>query len=299
MKKKLLRILGLIFALGAMVTGGILVWRSVTQNRTQDKLSNIRQQVQTADQAGNRSSDAAEQHPAADSDPAQAASSQPASAICEDAAEDTAESAVPAAEPAEQVQRDSILPQYAALAEQYADFAGWLTIGQDDVIDTPVVRGTDNEFYLDHDFDGQSAWGGAIFMDCQNELNPLSRNTILYGHHLADQFEDRMFGELTQYKDQDYATANQIFYFSTPYQAYQAKIFSCYTIYPSDWRLYSTTFVDDDDFMSYCSDAIARSCCAFEASVGPADRIITLSTCDYTAKDTRFIVHAVLSPLDS
>ena len=314
-RKWILRGLIAVFALGFVITGSILIWRAVTAQRTQARLEEARQMVSLEEPEETPAEpEEAEQPPRTPEEPAQSEPEEPPQP--EAPAEPETIKTPPEAEPQPEFQPEvppepeegetppeadalpPLLDKYLPLLYEYPDFAGWLTIGKNDIIDTLVVRATDNEFYLDHDFTGASAWGGAIFMDCYDALEPLSRNTILYGHHLADQFSDRMFGELESFKTPSYTLENQTFYFATPFREYTATIFAVYTLYPSDWRLYSVEFADDQDFLDYCNDAISRSRVDCGVTVQPEDKIITLSTCDYTANDYRLIVQAVLTPLE-
>ena len=316
-RKTLFRLLIALFAIGFLITGGILIWRGVTMRRSQNRMEEARQLLAAAEEPRSETEEPevqpqpepeqAEPLPEEPEDPQepqpQPEPASPEPEQSEPLPEEPEEPQEPEPEPQpEPVEEEPVFPplleKYLPLLYEYPDFAGWLTIGRNDVIDTLVVRTTDNEFYLDHDFTGASAWGGAVFMDCYDALEPLSRNTILYGHHLADQFSNRMFGELESFKTPSYTLENQTFYFATPFREYTATIFAVYTLYPSDWRLYSVEFVDDQDFLDYCNDAISQSRVDCGVTVQPDDKIITLSTCDYTGNDYRLIVQAVLTPIE-
>lgn len=321
-RKTIFRLLIVLFAIGFVITGGILIWRSVTAQRSQNRMEEARQllaaesepqaEPEEPDPQTEIEQDLEEPTPvepvtetrpepaSPEPEPPQPELSEPESDLPEPLPEESEEPELQAEPELSEPEPEfpPLLEKYLPLLYEYPDFAGWLTIGKNDVIDTLVVRTTDNEFYLDHDFTGASAWGGAVFMDCYDALEPLSRNTILYGHHLADQFSNRMFGELESFKTPSYTLENQTFYFATPFREYTATIFAVYTLYPSDWRLYSVEFADDQDFLDYCSDAISQSRVDCGVTIQPDDKIITLSTCDYTANDYRLIVQAVLTPIE-
>ena len=289
--KWLWRALLAVLILGALITGGILLRRSIQLHRTQAKTEQARELIEQPETP--------EPEEPEEALPPQEETLPKASETMHAPEEAPEEEPAEEPEPPEETPEPEplvLLEKYDALAHTYYNFAGWLTIG--DKIDTIVMRGADNEFYLDHDFTGEEAWGGAIFMDCYNWLEPLSRNTILYGHHLADNFDNQMFGRLMEYKKESYAREYPTFYFSSPYQEYECTIFASYNIYPDDWRLYSVEFTDDEDFLAYCNDAIALSKIDYGVTVQPDDKIITLSTCDYVYEDSRFIIHAVVRPLN-
>ena len=82
------------------------------------------------------------------------------------------------------------------LLAQNPDTVGYITIDGTQV-DNPVVQTADNEYYLDHGFDGQEFRAGTVFMDCTDSFGAYpdqwSENIVLYGHNMAD---NTMFGSL-------------------------------------------------------------------------------------------------------
>ena len=86
------------------------------------------------------------------------------------------------------------------LLAQNPDTVGYITIDGTQV-DNPVVQTADNEYYLDHGFDGQEFRAGTVFMDCTDSFGAYpdqwSENIVLYGHNMAD---NTMFGSLRQYR---------------------------------------------------------------------------------------------------
>ncbi len=59
---------------------------------------------------------------------------------------------------------------------------GWLRI---DAIDLsfPLMQGVDNQFYLNHDFEGKADKQGSIFMDCNTSIEDVY--SIVYGHNMT------------------------------------------------------------------------------------------------------------------
>jgi len=88
---------------------------------------------------------------------------------------------------------------FATLLDTNPDTVGWITIEGTD-IDYPIVQGTDNEYYLHVDFQGESNKRGAIFLDVR--CTEASRTLIVYGHQMKD---GTMFHNLARYKDAAYA----------------------------------------------------------------------------------------------
>lgn len=80
------------------------------------------------------------------------------------------------------------------------DVLGWLTV-YDTNIDYPVVKGEDNEYYLNHNPKRETEGSGSIFMDYRNARDFTDFNTIIFGHHMA---HHEMFGDLDLFLDEDF-----------------------------------------------------------------------------------------------
>ncbi|MCE5236784.1 MAG: class B sortase, partial [Eubacteriales bacterium] len=100
------------------------------------------------------------------------------------------------------------LPSHASYDEAKAknpDVIGWITVG-DTVIDYPVVRGTDNSYYLGHDVEKKKSKYGAIFMDFRNAESYQQRHIIIYGHNMKN---GTMFHDLMNFKQKDFFDAHR------------------------------------------------------------------------------------------
>ena len=91
---------------------------------------------------------------------------------------------------------------------------GFLDI--EDMLSLPVVqRLNDNEFYLNHSFEGAQALEGALFLDCMNRLTPEDDCLIVYGHNMKNH---TMFGRLSAYADVSYLRQHPVVHFDTIYE---------------------------------------------------------------------------------
>ena len=63
-----------------------------------------------------------------------------------------------------------ILPAFKELLEINPETVGYIRI-EGTKIDYPVVKGKDNDYYLDHDFYGEESKSGTIMMDYRCEMN--------------------------------------------------------------------------------------------------------------------------------
>ena len=178
---------------------------------------------------------------------------------------------------------------FAALAAINPDIIGWIVIDGTN-IDYPIVQGSDNDAYLHKTFSGERNSSGTIFLDCRNAPDFSDRNSIVYGHKMKN---GSMFAGLTEYKDQGFYEQHPAFTIYTPEVEYKCEVFAAY-VTSGVSATYTLDFSGDMDFTGYINDAVSRS--LIQTGVTPAakDRIVTLSTCDYTYDNARMVVHARL-----
>ena len=176
---------------------------------------------------------------------------------------------------------------FDTLKKENPDTIGWIHI-PDTKISYPIVQGTDNDFYLKHDFNGEASVAGSIYLDYESEGDFEGRNNILYGHNMKN---GSMFGQLKKYGKEDFYKEHPCFYLYTKDGVWQYDIFSVRVVDElSD--SYTMTFASTDAYRSYLDQAVRKSMYDTTATADVTDSIITLSTC--TSKDTdRLIVQAV------
>ena len=230
-------------------------------------------------------------------DSANAATHAPAAdATFDPAADETllpAETAEPEVLPEEITELPPLQVDFRALRKTCPDAVGWIRIGGT-LIDYPVVQGKDNDFYLSHLPNGAANSGGSIMMDFGCVPNFSSDVTILHGHHMKN---GAMFGDLDEYKDPEYFAAHPVIELCTPDGLYEAQIFAAYTVNARSFG-YETRFSSEKAFNSYVQKAKAAT--PFDAGVDVeyGDRLLLLSTCNYSFKDARFIVIGKIVPVE-
>ena len=183
-----------------------------------------------------------------------------------------------------------IINSYDKLLEVNSDMVGWLIVKGVD-IDYPVVRTTDNSYYLQRNFYKEKDYNGWVFMDYRNNVEVLNDNTIIYAHNRFT--SGVMFGQLPNIRKSAWHKdkSNYDITFNTLYETGTWRIFSYYGIdVTSDYLV--TTFVDEKEHQEFLDMITERSEYDFETEVTPDDKIITLSTC--LDNNQRFVVHAVL-----
>lgn len=171
------------------------------------------------------------------------------------------------------------------LKKEYPSIIGWIRVGGTD-IDYPIVKGSDNNYYLNHNYKNEYNVFGAIFMDYRNMENFSDQNTIVYGHNNA---RAGNFKDLHKYEQEGFFKEDRfIEIFSLEgYKKY--KVFAAYNAGPHD-NFRNTSYLDEEgaQFLEYVKE---RSIVKGEMPDKVRD-FLTLQTC--SPKDTRFVVHGVL-----
>lgn len=186
-----------------------------------------------------------------------------------------------------------ILPEYQALYEQNPHMVGWITI-DGTLINYPVVQTPeDPEYYLYRDFDGNDNARGCLFADAACDVEA-SDNVTVYGHHMVD---GSMFTGLLNLAVQSFWEEHPTFRFDSLTQRRTYEIFAVFRTTASVGEGFAYhEFVDAADEAEF--DAFIARCKAlslYETGITPAygDRIVCLSTCEYSRENGRFIVAAV------
>jgi len=144
-------------------------------------------------------------------------------------------------------------------------------------------------------YDGTDNQNGSLLLDTDSSLSPLTTNLIIHGH---DMRSGAMFGNLTDYADQNYCEQHKemllytedcerhyevisVFYS----QVYKKKdtVFKFYKFFQADTEAEFYDFYDNIKRLSLFDTGVT-------AEFG--DRFITLSTCSSHVTNGRFVVVA-------
>ena len=177
-----------------------------------------------------------------------------------------------------------------------SDTVGWLKVDNTN-INYPVVKSTNNSYYLNHSIDKSKNKNGWIFMDYRNNAKDFDVNTIIYGHNMRT---ETMFSTLKNVKEESWYsnTSNLTIRFSTPNMHTLWQIFSIYTIDKETFYL-TTNFYDDASLQSFFNTITERSIKDFGVKLTTSDKILTLSTCDQNSSAKRLVVHAKLISVEN
>ena len=176
-----------------------------------------------------------------------------------------------------------------ALRQVNPDVIGWIRV-PDTKIDYPVVQSEENDFYLEHTWQGNKNSVGAIFMDCGSAPGLTDFNTLIYGHNMRS---GAMFASLRSYSQQSYWEAHPHIYLLVDSGVFRFDVFSAYRA-ELDSAAYGQSFRQRETREKFLQDAAEQSVIQTEITPGIRDRILTLSTCSGMGHETRWVVQARL-----
>ena len=184
--------------------------------------------------------------------------------------------------------------KFAALKEQNSDFMGWISI-EGTSLDFPVMYApNDKDYYLKHDFKHQYSDYGVPYLDEKTTLgaNAQSDNLIVYGHNMKT---GTIFGCLTEYKKASFYQEHPYIEFDTLYGDAKYEVFAAFAIdVVQDTSFVYNQYVDmdQDTYEQYVNEVICRS--DVDSGIRPTygDQLLTLSTCEYSSANGRYVVVA-------
>ena len=185
-------------------------------------------------------------------------------------------------------------PAFKKLQTINPDIIGWLTIA-DSTINYPVLQTDNNDYYLKHNYQAESARAGSVFKDFRN-TNQDEKNTIIYGHNMKD---GSMFADIQKYMDKDFFKSHPTFEYNTETENYKVEVFAVYET-TTDFYYIETNFNETASFARYLSEVQKMSVYKTDVKVSDEDHIITLSTCDtgFDYEKGRYVVQGKIVKSD-
>ncbi len=187
-----------------------------------------------------------------------------------------------------------VLEEYQTLYNKNKKLIGWLKI-DDTIIDYPVMQTVNNEYYLDHNFNQEYDKNGSLFLDKDCDVVRRNTNLIIYGHHMKS---GKMFGNLNSYSNEEYGKKHALIQFDTIYEkgTYEVMYVFRSRIYNEDEVVFKYyQFLDaasEAEFNSNMQEMAALSLYDTGVTARYGDELLTLSTCDSSETDGRFVVVA-------
>lgn len=185
--------------------------------------------------------------------------------------------------------------QLEELQKENNEIIGWLEI-EDTNINLPVCQTTDNDFYLTHNYKKEKSKGGSLFLDKNFDLINGSSNYLIYGHRNT---QGLMFEDLLKYSKEDFYNNHKTIKLTTNKDDSVYEIMSVFysrVYYKKEkdvFRYYNFVNANNEeeynDFVNNCKKSSIYDT-GVTANYG--DQLLTLSTCEYSQEDGRFVVVA-------
>lgn len=201
-------------------------------------------------------------------------------------------------EPVEEIsysEEKTLLPEYAELFLQNMDMVGWIQV-EDTNINYPVMHTPDNpDFYLKHGFDKGYTDYGCPYVQENCDVQEPSDNVIIYGHHMKN---GSMFCDLEKFKSEDFYKEHKTISFNTLTDKCEYEIVAVFKTFvysdsPESFKYYrfvnAETSEQFDEYIAKCKEL---SLYDTGVSAEYRDKLITLSTCEYSRTNGRLVVVA-------
>lgn len=187
-----------------------------------------------------------------------------------------------------------MIPGYEEIYNQNNDLVGWLKI-EGTKLNYPVMQTPDDpNYYLYRDFDKKDSTRGSIYAWGDADVNEPSDNITLFGHNMAD---GSMFNCLGAYTSKVAWENNPLIMFDTLNEYHTYKIFAVFKTSANLGQGFSyhkfVDAADEEEFNAFVAECKRLS--FYETGITPiyGDKLIALSTCEYTLDNGRLVVCAV------
>ena len=184
--------------------------------------------------------------------------------------------------------KDKYNVNFEELKQTNSDTIAWLKVNGTS-IEYPVVKTTNNDFYMTHSFDKSYNSAGWVFMDYENRFDGTDNNMVIYAHNRKD---GTLFGTLKNILTEEWQSNEENFTipFITENEKAEYQVFSVYRIENEDYYI-TTNFGTNNKYQKFIDKIKSRSVKDFEIDVTTEDSILTLSTCANNNK-YRVVLHA-------
>ncbi len=187
----------------------------------------------------------------------------------------------------------NVLPEFAEIYQKNPDLIGWLKI-EGTKVDYPVMHTPGRtDYYLRRSFEKKYSKHGCLYAREECDVLAPADNITIYGHNMHD---GSMFAVLHSYKKQDFFENHRYIQFDTLRSRNTYEVLAVFLTTATQGEGFAYhRFVDAldqqefDNFVSTCK-ALAYYDTGVSAQYG--DKLISLSTCDYSRTNGRLVVVA-------
>ncbi len=187
----------------------------------------------------------------------------------------------------------STLPEYAELSALNPHLVGWLQI-EGTRINYPVMQNPNTvDYYLRRDFYGNYSSHGCLYAREQCDVTAPSDNITIYGHNMKD---GSMFADLLNLRSKSYWQNHRYIQFDTLTEHHTYEIFAVVITTANKVTGFGYhKFIDAataEEYQEFIEDC--KSLSLYDTGITPVygEKLITLSTCEYSRENGRLAVIA-------
>ena len=182
---------------------------------------------------------------------------------------------------------------YRTLKVKNSDMVGWVKI-DGTRINYPVMHTPGKpDFYLYRVFDKSYSIYGCPYLQDNCDLNRPSDNFIIYGHHMND---GSMFSDLVKYTSKDFYNSHKIIHFNTITEKHDFEVIAAFSTSVDEGKGFRYfDFVNaygSEDYDNYIKNVKKLSYYDTGKTAEFGEKLLTLSTCEYTHNNGRMVVVA-------
>lgn len=174
------------------------------------------------------------------------------------------------------------------------EVAGWLTV-YGTQIDYPFTQAEGNHKYINTDVEGNYSLAGSIFLDYRNQKDFSDFNSIMYGHHMA---ENAMFGDLANFQEKEYFDSHRKGNLYFDGKDHPLEFFAFLEADAYDSGIYDPA-VPEKKRQEYLDRILKISLHQREIEVDITDHLVLLSTCTSESTNGRHILVGRICDNDS
>lgn len=185
--------------------------------------------------------------------------------------------------------------QLEELKKQNEEIIGYLEI-EGTNISFPVCQTNNNDYYLTNNYKKEKATTGSLFLDKDFDLTKPSTNYLIYGHRNK---QGLMFEDLIKYSKEEFYKDHPTIRFTTLKEDSIYEIISVFyskVYYKSDVDVFRYYYFvnagNEKEYNEYVENCKKASIFDIEETATYGDQLLTLSTCEYSQKNGRFVVVA-------
>lgn len=181
---------------------------------------------------------------------------------------------------------------YAPILEQNKDFVGWVFI-EGTRVNYPVMQRMDSKnYYLRRSFDGQYSYYGVPYA-FEKATYEEADNFVIFGHHMNN---GSMFSDLANYVSWQYYNDHKYIQFDTirGYGRYEIiAVVKTVAGGVDEFKYHEFAKAQTpEEFDAFVAECKARSLYPITETAVYGDKLLTLSTCEYSVENGRLAVIA-------